>query len=69
MVCVDVVVLVLLAKQQQKQIVNLFTISVCYVWALATLRKKSQTNIFFIFQAYLFCLYTRCIIKYSINFE
>jgi hypothetical protein len=29
-----VVVLVLLGKQQQQKIVNLYTISVCYAWAL-----------------------------------
>jgi hypothetical protein len=31
---VHVVVLLLLAKQQQLKIVNLYTISVCYAWAL-----------------------------------
>jgi hypothetical protein len=30
----SVVVLVLLAKQQQPKIVNLYTFSVCYAWAL-----------------------------------
>jgi predicted nucleic acid-binding Zn finger protein len=29
-----VVVLLLLAKQQQQKIINLYTISVCYAWAL-----------------------------------
>jgi hypothetical protein len=37
-----VVVLVLLAKQQQQKIVNLFTILVCYAWALV----KTQETIF-----------------------
>jgi hypothetical protein len=32
--------LVLLAKQQQQEIINLYTISVCYAWALATSREQ-----------------------------
>jgi hypothetical protein len=40
-----VVVLVLLAKQQQQKIVNLYTISVCYAWALGYNRQIKQ-NIF-----------------------
>jgi hypothetical protein len=40
-----VVVLLLLAKQQQQKIVNLYTISVCYAWALMRfLPKKKQIS-------------------------
>jgi hypothetical protein len=32
--------LLLLAKQQQQKIVNLYTISVCYAWALSKPEKQ-----------------------------
>jgi hypothetical protein len=37
-----VVVLVLLAKQQQQKIVNLYTISVCYAWDLVRPTQKLE---------------------------
>jgi hypothetical protein len=36
-----IAVLVLLAKQQQQKIVNLYMISVCYAWALSKFPKKN----------------------------
>jgi hypothetical protein len=43
-----VVVLVLLAKQQQRKIVNFYTISVCYAWALKEFLKLNNPPFWFL---------------------
>jgi hypothetical protein len=37
-------ILLLLAKQQQQKSVNLYTIKVCYAWALATFHAKKKSK-------------------------
>jgi hypothetical protein len=39
-----VVFLLLLAKQQQQKIVNLYTVSVCYAWALIILLSQLENK-------------------------